>query len=109
MVSITLSVPDELKLRMDEVDIINWSSVARHAFAETLEDSSPALDYFSDYTANFLTNVNRGFMLSKAISLTNFCIFVFQFRTYASGCSARKQGGTSESYPWYGERVTDAS
>lgn len=38
MGTITLSVPDELKLRMDEVDIINWSSVARHAFAETLED-----------------------------------------------------------------------
>jgi hypothetical protein len=40
-------------------------------FAETLEDNSPALDYFSDYTANFLTNVNRGFMLTQAISLTN--------------------------------------
>lgn len=38
MGTITLSVPDELKSEMDETDFINWSSVARKAFAETLED-----------------------------------------------------------------------
>ena len=38
MGTITLSVPDELKEKMDKTDFINWSSVARHAFAETLED-----------------------------------------------------------------------
>ena len=38
MGTITLSVPDELKSRMDETDFINWSSVARKAFSETLED-----------------------------------------------------------------------
>ena len=38
MKTITLSVPNELKAEMDRVDIINWSSVARHAFVETLED-----------------------------------------------------------------------
>lgn len=40
-------------------------------FSETLEDGSAALNYFSDYTAMFLTNVNRGFMLTRAINLTN--------------------------------------
>lgn len=38
MATITLSVPDELKTKMDKVDVINWSSVARKAFAEQLED-----------------------------------------------------------------------
>jgi hypothetical protein len=36
--TITLSVPDELKQKMDKTDWINWSSVARKAFAETLTD-----------------------------------------------------------------------
>ena len=38
MGTVTLSVPDELKSRMNETDWINWSSVARHAFAERLDD-----------------------------------------------------------------------
>ncbi len=38
MGTITLSVPDKLKVEMDKTDFINWSSVARRAFAETLED-----------------------------------------------------------------------
>ena len=38
MGTITLSVPDELKSKMDETDFINWSSIARRAFTETLED-----------------------------------------------------------------------
>ena len=38
MGTITLSVPDELKARMDRTDFINWSSIARRAFAEMLED-----------------------------------------------------------------------
>ena len=38
MGAITLSVPDELKDKMSKTDWINWSSVARHAFSETLGD-----------------------------------------------------------------------
>ena len=38
MGTITLSVPDKLKGRMNKVDWINWSSVARHAFSGLLED-----------------------------------------------------------------------
>lgn len=38
MGTITLSVPDELKVKMDRTDWINWSSVARRAFAERLDD-----------------------------------------------------------------------
>ncbi|MFH1587942.1 MAG: hypothetical protein ABIA76_01230 [Candidatus Diapherotrites archaeon] len=38
MAAITLSVPNELKYKMDKTDWINWSSVARHAFADALDD-----------------------------------------------------------------------
>jgi hypothetical protein len=38
MGTITLSLPDELKSEMDKTDWVNWSSVARRAFAETLMD-----------------------------------------------------------------------
>ena len=38
MGTMTLSVPDKLKHRMEKTDWVNWSSVARHAFIETLED-----------------------------------------------------------------------
>ncbi len=34
----TLSLPDELKKRMDELDIINWSAVAREAFEEKIKE-----------------------------------------------------------------------
>jgi len=38
MGTITLSVPDELKERMSKIDWVNWSSIARHAFSNTLSD-----------------------------------------------------------------------
>ena len=38
LAAITLSVPNELKDRMDKTDWINWSSVARRAFVSTLVD-----------------------------------------------------------------------
>ncbi len=38
MAAITLSVPDVLKKQMEAVDFINWSSVARTAFADKLKD-----------------------------------------------------------------------
>lgn len=34
MVSITLSLPRELKLEMDEFEMINWSAVAREAIRQ---------------------------------------------------------------------------
>jgi len=37
MVSITLSVPEELKQQMDKFEIINWSAVAREAIRKKLE------------------------------------------------------------------------
>jgi predicted transcriptional regulator len=37
MATMTLSVPDELKTKMEEVEVINWSSVARKAFLQQLK------------------------------------------------------------------------
>jgi len=38
MVTVTLSVPIELKKRMEQFPEINWSEVARQAFLEKIED-----------------------------------------------------------------------
>jgi hypothetical protein len=36
MVNVTVSVPFDMKKKMDEFGIINWSEVARAAFAEQI-------------------------------------------------------------------------
>ena len=36
MVNVTVSVPEEMKKKMDAYAIINWSEVAREAFAEQI-------------------------------------------------------------------------
>jgi len=38
MVNITLSVPSELKHKMESFGEINWSAVARHAFDDKISD-----------------------------------------------------------------------
>ncbi|MEK6792993.1 MAG: hypothetical protein AABX96_04735 [Nanoarchaeota archaeon] len=38
MSTITLSVPEDLKDKMNQLDTINWSAVARHAFIEQLKE-----------------------------------------------------------------------
>ena len=38
MVNITLSIPSELKSRMNNFGEINWSAVAREAFDEKIND-----------------------------------------------------------------------
>jgi hypothetical protein len=37
MVTITLAVPEELKKKMDQFPEMNWSEVARQAFAKKVE------------------------------------------------------------------------
>lgn len=36
MVNVTVSVPEEMKKKMDKFAVINWSEVAREAFAEQI-------------------------------------------------------------------------
>ena len=37
MATMTLAVPEDLKKEMDKFSIINWSAVAREAFAERIK------------------------------------------------------------------------
>lgn len=38
MVNVTLSIPNELKHKMDTFEEINWSAVARQAFDQKIHD-----------------------------------------------------------------------
>ena len=38
MVTVTLSVPEDLKKKMDEFEDVNWSAVARKAFMQRIAD-----------------------------------------------------------------------
>jgi len=38
MATLSVSVPDELKKKMSELDVINWSAVARKAFEEKVKE-----------------------------------------------------------------------
>lgn len=40
MTNMTLSVPEELKLKMEQFKIMNWSEVAREAFVKKVEQLS---------------------------------------------------------------------
>ena len=48
MVNITLSIPHELKQRMDTFAEINWSAVAREAFDQKIRD----MDLIKSFKAN---------------------------------------------------------
>ena len=47
MSNITLFVPEELKRKMEEFKIINWSEVAREAFAQKIKD----LEFLKEFKA----------------------------------------------------------
>ena len=36
MASVSVSVPDDMKKKLDEFDAVNWSAVARKAFSQEL-------------------------------------------------------------------------
>jgi hypothetical protein len=48
MVNMTLSIPSELKTKMDQFSEINWSAVARTAFEEKLKD----LDFLKKFKSD---------------------------------------------------------
>ena len=47
MVNVTLAVPEELKHKMDAFGEINWSEVARQAFAQKIAD----MEFLDKFTA----------------------------------------------------------
>lgn len=68
MVSVTLSVPEELKQKMDEFPEINWSEVARGAIREKVKKME-FLKHFSsesDLTEKDAIRMGREVSLSVA-------------------------------------------
>jgi len=56
MPNITLSIPEELKKKMDEFKILNWSEVAREAFARRLEQLVILKKLENDFKSSKLTD-----------------------------------------------------
>ncbi len=51
MVSLTLSIPKEFKQKMDKFEWLNWSSIAREAFAKRIKQLE-ILDKFDELFKN---------------------------------------------------------
>lgn len=64
MPTITVQVPDDLKRRMDEQDIINWSAVARNAFERQLSN----LEFFKDFTKDSTMTEEDAIRLGREVS-----------------------------------------
>jgi hypothetical protein len=58
MVSVTLSVPPELKQNMDKYSWVNWSGLARETFSEKIEELR-LLDKFKSKSKLTLKQLNR--------------------------------------------------
>lgn len=71
MVSITLSVPEELKKKMDKFEWLNWSSIAREAFVKRMKQLEILERFEKDFEKSKLTDedcIKLGRELRQAIS-----------------------------------------
>ncbi len=68
MVSITLSVPEELKKEMDTFHEINWSAVAREAIKNRLLMLKKFKEFAKDSTLTEEDALRMGKEVSKAVS-----------------------------------------
>lgn len=64
MVSITLSVPEELKLEMDNFSDINWSAVAREAIKKKIM----MLERFKEFTKDSEFTEDDALKLGKEVN-----------------------------------------
>jgi len=64
MVSLTLSIPDDLKKKMDQHKIINWSEVARQAITEKVE----FMEKFQQFTKNSTLTEDDAIKLGREVS-----------------------------------------
>ena len=65
MVSITLSVPEELKKEMDKFQEINWSAVAREAIKKKIN----LLEQFKEFTKDSKLTEEEALKLGSEVSL----------------------------------------
>ena len=71
MTSLTLSVPKELKQKMDKFDWLNWSSIAREAFVKRMRQIEILEKFEKDFEKSKLTDeecVKLGRELRKSMS-----------------------------------------
>ncbi len=71
MVSITLSVPKELKQKMDKFEWLNWSALAREAFLNRMKQLEILDKFEKDFEKSKLTDedcLKLGRELRQAIS-----------------------------------------
>lgn len=64
MVSVTLAVPSELKHKMDNFEEINWSAVAREAFAQKIAD----LEFIKKFKAQSTMTEEEAVRLGKDLN-----------------------------------------
>ncbi|MFH1181467.1 MAG: hypothetical protein V1702_00755 [Candidatus Woesearchaeota archaeon] len=68
MVNVTMSIPAELKQRMDCFAEINWSAVAREAFDEKIRDMELIKRFKEKSTMTEADALRLGKEVSKALS-----------------------------------------
>ena len=68
MVNVTLSIPNELKQKMDTFVEINWSAVAREAFDEKIRDMEFIKKFKARSTLTEADALRLGKEVSKSLS-----------------------------------------
>jgi len=68
MVTMTLAVPEELKHRMDTFPEMNWSEVARQAFAQRIKDLEFLKKFKQKSTLTEADAMRLGKKVSHAVS-----------------------------------------
>ncbi len=68
MVTITMSVPDELKKKMDTFQEINWSAVARNAIQDRIHDLEFIKEFKSKSTLTEDDAIKLGRELNKNLA-----------------------------------------
>jgi hypothetical protein len=68
MVNVTLSIPNELKQKMDTFAEINWSAVAREAFDEKIRDMDFIKKFRAKSTITEQDAIKWGKEVSRALS-----------------------------------------
>ncbi len=64
MTNITLSVPEDLKHKMDNFIEINWSAVAREAFKDKIKD----LEFIKNFKAKSTFNEEDALKLGRELN-----------------------------------------
>lgn len=73
MANITVSVPEELKAKMDQMTDVNWSEIARNGFTQyirTRESQSPPI-HVGVRTFSFATDMEKDTVLRVGLQLRN--------------------------------------